>query len=146
MPGPYRTSRRVEFSDTDLAGIAHFTAFFRYMEEAEHALRRELGGSVMQPLAGGGAGEHVSWPRVSASCEYASAAHFEDVLDIEVSVRRLGEKSATYGIEFSLAGKPIAQGQMTSVCCRITPGQPPRSMKIPDELAAGLRAYLRDEP
>ncbi len=26
------TTRRVEFIDTDMAGIVHFTNFFRYME------------------------------------------------------------------------------------------------------------------
>ncbi len=145
MPGPFRTSRRVEFSDTDLAGIAHFTAFFRYMEEAEHALRRQVGGSVMQPAPGGAAGEHISWPRVSAKCDYTAAAKFEDVLDIDVLIVRLGERSATYAFSFSLGGRPIAQGEMTSVCCRILPGQPPQSMVIPEPLAGKLREYVTDE-
>ncbi|MCA9225545.1 MAG: acyl-CoA thioesterase, partial [Planctomycetales bacterium] len=60
----FRTQRRVEFCETDAAGIAHFSAFFTYMEQAEHALLRELGTSVVRHE-----GEAVvSWPRVSASC------------------------------------------------------------------------------
>ena len=35
MTQPFRTTRRVEFGDTDMAGIAHFANFFRYMEAAE---------------------------------------------------------------------------------------------------------------
>ena len=42
-PPGFRYSRRVQFSETDLAGIAHFSAFFRFMEEAEHALWRAAG-------------------------------------------------------------------------------------------------------
>ena len=32
MPTPFHTSRFVEFADTDMAGIMHFSAFFRFME------------------------------------------------------------------------------------------------------------------
>ena len=46
MPTPFRISRFVEFADTDMAGIMHFSAFFRFMEGAEHALLRSLGFSV----------------------------------------------------------------------------------------------------
>jgi hypothetical protein len=42
MPTPFHTSRFVEFSDTDMAGIMHFSAYFRYMEAAEHELRRPV--------------------------------------------------------------------------------------------------------
>jgi len=31
----WRTSRRVEFGDTDMAGIVHFSRFFLWMEAAE---------------------------------------------------------------------------------------------------------------
>ena len=43
MPQGFRYTRRVQFSETDLAGIAHFSTYFRYMEEAEHALWRAAG-------------------------------------------------------------------------------------------------------
>jgi tetratricopeptide (TPR) repeat protein len=32
---PFTTTRRVEFGDTDMAGIMHFANFFRFMEAAE---------------------------------------------------------------------------------------------------------------
>ena len=41
MPEPYRTTRRVEFRDTDAAGIVHFSAFFFYMESVEHEFLRQ---------------------------------------------------------------------------------------------------------
>ena len=39
----FKTRRRVEFRDTDMAGIVHFSVFFAYMEQAEHELLRSLG-------------------------------------------------------------------------------------------------------
>ena len=37
MANHFHFSKRVEFSETDMAGIVHFSNFFRYMEMAEHA-------------------------------------------------------------------------------------------------------------
>ena len=42
----FKTKRRVEFADTDLAGIVHFAMFFKYMEEAEHQFWRSVDLSV----------------------------------------------------------------------------------------------------
>ena len=38
MSSPFVTTRRVEFCQTDAAGIMHFAAFFELMEQAEHEL------------------------------------------------------------------------------------------------------------
>ena len=43
MAEPFRTTRLVEFHDTDMAGIMHFASFFHYMESAEHEFIRSLG-------------------------------------------------------------------------------------------------------
>ena len=132
MPEPFRTTRRVEFSDTDAAGIAHFAAFFRYMEQAEHELLRSVGLSVHDHTT------KIGWPRVSAKCDYRSAARFEDVLEIAVSIARLGEKSVTYACRFTRGGQEIAAGEITSVCCRIADHGPPQSMPIPETFRAKL--------
>ena len=135
MPTPFRVSRFVEFADTDMAGIMHFSAFFRFMEGAEHALLRSLGFSVFTEVGK----EVITFPRVAASCQFRSPARCEEVLDIDVSVRRLGTKSVTYGFAFSSSGRAVAEGEMTSVCCRIPHGGLPVSIPIPDEMAEKLR-------
>jgi 4-hydroxybenzoyl-CoA thioesterase/acyl-CoA thioester hydrolase len=135
MPKPFRTTRFVEFADTDMAGITHFAEFFRYMESAEHELLRSLGFSVYSEIDG----DVVTFPRVAASCEFHSPARCEDVLDVEVTIRRVGTKSVTYGFHFSQHGRDIADGQMTSVCCRVPHGKDPISIPIPDVVANKLR-------
>jgi 4-hydroxybenzoyl-CoA thioesterase/acyl-CoA thioester hydrolase len=126
----------VEFSDTDMAGIMHFSAFFRYMEAAEHELLRSMGFSVYSEIEG----DVVSFPRVAASCEFHSPARCEDVLDIDVTVNRVGTKSVTYKFHFTQQGRDVATGQMTSVCCRVPHGEAPVSIPIPDAVASKLRA------
>ena len=139
MPATFRTTRRVEFSDTDMAGIAHFARFFAFMEAAEQELLRSLGLSVVMDWEG----ERISFPRVSASCDYLRPARFEDVLTIAVSVRKIGVKSVSYGFEFFKNAEPdvIAHGQLTAVCCHIRPGHPIESRLIPD----GIRALLASQ-
>jgi YbgC/YbaW family acyl-CoA thioester hydrolase len=134
MADPYRTARRVEFVDTDMAGIVHFSNFFRWMESAEVEFLRARGLSVKLPWEG----QVLGFPRVSASCDYLRPARFQDVLDIAVRVEKVGRKSVTYGFEFSLEGTIIARGRVSSVCCRVGADQQIESVEIP----AGLRAVL----
>ena len=138
MSRSFHTSRFVEFSDTDMAGIMHFAAFFRYMESAEHALLRSVGLSVHSTWGG----EAISFPRVAASCDFTSPARCEDVLDIEIAVKRLGTKSVTYQFHIRHEGREVANGEMTSVCCRVRPGELVESIPIPAEIAAGLRQFV----
>ncbi|MEQ2009187.1 MAG: acyl-CoA thioesterase, partial [Limisphaerales bacterium] len=47
MASEFKALRRVEFSETDMAGIVHYSNFFKYMETAEHAFFRSLGFSII---------------------------------------------------------------------------------------------------
>lgn len=138
----FRTTRRVEFRDTDAAGIMHFSAYFTYMEEAEHELLRSVGTSVVTRAGD----QTISWPRVAASCDFQSAVKFEDVVEIEVRITRLGTKSVTYGVRFTHHDRQVAVGSMTTVCCRILPNEPPQSLPIPESIASKLRAYVAAAP
>ena len=80
MPYEFKAVRREEFSETDMAGIVHFSNFFRYMETAEHAFYRSLGFSVtlndLEPPLG--------FPRVHAACDYKKPLRFEEVAPVEL--------------------------------------------------------------
>ena len=90
MPSEYRLKRRVQFYETDMAGIVHFSWFFRYLEEAEHAMWREAGLSIA-----GGSG--IGWPRVEASFEFHRPLRFED--EFEVHLRIVGKDARTIRYE-----------------------------------------------
>lgn len=139
MATPFVVERRVEFCETDAAGIAHFSAFVCYMEQAEHALLRHLGFSVVTDL---GDGWYLSWPRVHIECDYRGSAHFEDVLAIQVTVERIGGKSVTYGFNFQLDGAPIATGKVVAVCCKYHSQEPLQPTPIPDPLRKQLESFL----
>jgi acyl-CoA thioester hydrolase len=131
---PYRTTRRVEFCDTDMAGIAHFANFFRWMESAEVEFLRTRGLSVKLEWEG----QTLGFPRVSAHCDYVKPARFQDLLEIVVTLERIGAKSVTYAFEFSCGGDALARGSVTSVCCRVSERNEIEAIEIPPSYRARL--------
>lgn len=106
-------TRRVQFAETDMAGVAHFSNYFRWMEELEHAFWRSLGTRVHDGAAG--------WPRASVACDYLAPVRFEDELRLSMAITALGEKSMSYETEFMLNGTRVALGRATIVYCALTP-------------------------
>jgi YbgC/YbaW family acyl-CoA thioester hydrolase len=138
----FRTTRRVEFADTDMAGIVHFANFFRWMEAAEQGFLRSRGLSVAMVWEG----QAIGFPRVAASCDYLRPVRFEDVLDVLVEAPNVGRKSVAYTIEFQLNGHPVARGRVTSVCCRVqSPQHALESLVIPEGVRQRLGQGLAEE-
>ncbi len=133
MPYEFRCRQRVEFADTDMAGIVHFSNFFRYMEKAEHEFLRSLGLSVH----GVDGPDVVSWPRVNAECTYRAPLSFEDELEIHLLVREKKSKSVTYEFRFrkQAAEEVVAKGSITVVSVSIDRGTGRMSaIAIPDSI------------
>ena len=137
MPAALTTTRCVEFADTDMAGIIHFTTFFRMMESAEHEFLRSLGTSVVDKHPEDGSGA-IGWPRREAQCEFHSPAVFEDELELGSTVERMGRSSLTLGYEFRRGQTLIANGRMKTVCCRVAPGAGLTAIEIPEPLRGRL--------
>jgi acyl-CoA thioester hydrolase len=113
MSYEFQITRCVEFSETDMAGIMHFSNFFRFMEAAEHAFFRSLGSSVARAAFGPG----PCLPRVHAECDYAIPLRFEDEVQVRLLVERKGRRSLTYQFRFSrlngLETEEVARGRLT---------------------------------
>jgi YbgC/YbaW family acyl-CoA thioester hydrolase len=123
--------RKVEWADTDTAGIVHFSRFFVYMETAEHEMRRALGFALEDDPS-------LGWPRVSASCDYRRPLRFGDAVEIVTRVVERGRSALTFAFTFRRpgGGEVVAEGRMTSVCCRLEPDLKP--VAIPEAMAAAL--------
>jgi YbgC/YbaW family acyl-CoA thioester hydrolase len=131
------TTRRVEFIDTDMAGIVHFTNFFRYMEQAEAEFFRTQGYSLATTTDGTG----VGWPRVAASASFKAPAYHNDVLEVRIFIRRRGFKSLTLQFEFHRGETLVATGQIKTAYCCFRPGHAIQSMEIPPEFDSLLGPY-----
>jgi acyl-CoA thioester hydrolase len=133
----FHYSRRVQFSETDLAGIAHFSVFFRFMEEAEHALWRAAGLSI------GAAEKTGGWPRVSAAFDYKSPLRFEDEFDVIVHIAELTRRSIRYGFTINRGDVLVGTGTMTAVCTKKEDGQL-RAVELPADVISRLCAAAGD--
>jgi acyl-CoA thioester hydrolase len=120
----FRLKRRVQFYETDAAGIVHFSNYFRYMEEAEHALWRAAGLSIAPDDA------LCGWPRVAVSCDYRSPLAFEDEFDVVIRVAAMSDKSIRYACVLTLGETVVATMSMTAVCVANGPG-PLRAVAMP---------------
>lgn len=127
--------RRIQFADTDTADVAHFSAFFRFMEEAEHAFYRSLG-TVAYAWE---TDRVVGTPRVAASCEYLRPVRYGDELDIRLVVVERTDKAIGYEVEFRLPNdsepEPVARGSMRVVyAVRPHGSQDWRAAPLPPEI------------
>jgi YbgC/YbaW family acyl-CoA thioester hydrolase len=126
VPSEYTFRRRVQFYETDVAGIVHFSWFFRYMEEAEHALWREAGLSIHPPDS------DIGWPRIASSFEFYRPLRFEDEFDVHLRVAEMTKKTIRYECTLTKGDEKIASGSMTIACVRKKPTM--QGIEIPDEV------------
>ena len=143
MPSEFKAIRRVEFSDTDMAGIMHYSNFFRFMETAEHGFYRALGHSVVMRDVD----PPVGWPRVHAECDYLKPLRFEDTVEIHLLVKEKRTRTLSYLFRFrkldpatGAAGEEVARGSLTVVCVTHAPGAVMKAVPIPASLAAQIEA------
>jgi len=130
LASEYRLKRRVQFYETDAAGIVHFSWFFRYMEEAEHALWRQAGLSIAPPEA------EIGWPRVAASFEFRRPLRFEDEFEVWLGVAAITEKTIRYTCRMTMGDAQIASGSLTIACVTKRPQGAMKSIPIPADIAA----------
>jgi acyl-CoA thioester hydrolase len=130
-----RLQRRVQFSETDAAGIVHFSHFFRYFEDAEHALWREAGLSIHPDAS------PIGWPRITASCEYLRPLKFEQVFDVTVRISDMSKRTIAYIGEITRNGERIATGTWKIACVNKLPDGSMKSAEIPAHVAERLKPF-----
>lgn len=141
MPYEFKLTRRVEFSETDMAGIVHFSNFFRMMEAAEHAFFRSLGFKIHAHENGATTG----WPRVSATCDFQRPLRFEEEVEIHLLVAEVRSRSIRYQFIFRQpdTGLEIARGSIAAVCATVdkTTGK-----LVPVSIPEPIRAQITPAP
>ncbi|MCS7124746.1 MAG: acyl-CoA thioesterase [Candidatus Bathyarchaeota archaeon] len=130
----FKALYRVSWVDTDAAQIVHFSNFFRFFERAEEEFYEHVG------LTDWLGAKDVILPRVEAFCQYKKPARFNDLLEIELTVEALKEKSVKYG--FKIYNKKttelLANGYIVAVA---VDRQTLRAVPIPKEVVEKLKAF-----
>jgi YbgC/YbaW family acyl-CoA thioester hydrolase len=131
----HRYRRRVEFADTDMAGVAHFSWIARYMEEAEHALWRAAGLSIVP------ADRSLGFPRVALSLNFKAPVYFENEIEVLVRITAISPRSMSYSHVITRGDTVIATGTMTAVCVRKAADGSMQSTEIPRAIAERFQVH-----
>jgi YbgC/YbaW family acyl-CoA thioester hydrolase len=133
MPGkPFVYQSRVRFGDTDASGRIFYVSLLHHFDAAEAEFLRSLGVgySVIQD-------HHTGFPRVRVECDYTGALVYDDLMDIAVTVDRVGGASFTLAFNVTVEGRPAAHGKVTVVSID---RQKQRPIPLPEKLRAALTA------
>ena len=127
----FRTQIRVRFGDVDHAGIVYYPQFFIYFHEAfedffdDNGLRYDL---LLNQ-------RRIGFPTVHIETDYKQPLRYGDALDIEVSVPKVGARSAVFRyVGFRHRdGLHACRAEITCACVDMQSFQ---AMSIPDDLRA----------
>src|SRR5260370_1170789 len=107
---PFIWKSRIRFGDTDASGRVFYISLLRHFESAEFEFLRSLGVGYREMHASG-----TDFPRVHVECDYSSPIGFDDLMDIAVTVERVGRASFTLGFAVSVEGREAARAKLTVV-------------------------------
>ena len=156
MASEFRMRRRVEFVETDMAGIVHFSNFFRWMEQTEHAFFRSLGFTLHSQSHGGDQepSEMYGWARVHASCDYEKPLKYQDLFEVRLRVVKKSVATLTFEMTFYRVDTPdlvvdvdhdgelqeVARGKMKTCCVTRQGSDRIRAREMPEEINAAIEA------
>jgi acyl-CoA thioester hydrolase len=115
----FTLSRRVEFHETDAAGLMHFSNFYRWMEVCEHEWFRSLGLDMMST---GADGVRRGWPRRESACTHLRPLRCGDEVRVRATIEEVGTSTLAYAFVFEKdrGGRwtEVARGKMTTAHVR----------------------------
>ena len=116
--------------------MVHFSVFFRYMEEAEHAVWRRAGLDIFANH------EERSWPRISAGFDFKAPLRFQDEFEVHTEIGPVSRSTIQWVHVIRLGDAVIGTGTVTAVYVAKNRDGSMKSAEIPKEVVATLKAGL----
>jgi acyl-CoA thioester hydrolase len=130
---PFVHRLRVRFHECDPQGVVFNAHYFAYFDIALTEMWREAFGSYGDVVAGG-----TDVVVVEASATFRAPARFDDELDIELRVDRLGTTSMAMAAAIRRDGAELVEGRMVHV---FVDTATMAKKEIPGHMRAGLERY-----
>ncbi len=110
VPGSFHHTIRVRYGECDSQGVVFNANWLAYFDILMTELWRERVGEYQDMVAGG-----TDMVVAEATVRFLGPAGFDDEIDFEVTVTRLGNTALTSRIEASVDGRAVAAGEMRHV-------------------------------
>lgn len=127
----FRTRIAVRFGDVDHAGIVYYPQYFIYFHEAFEDFFDDNGHRYPELLGR----RRLGFPTVHLEADYKLPLRYGDALDIELSVPRVGDKSAVFRY-VGFRHKDGQQACTAEITCACVDMDSFRAVPIPDDLRA----------
>jgi len=136
----FTIEERVRWGDVDAARIIFYGAYIHFFEYAETELFRAVGlhyGLMFDEL-------NIWLPRVHLECDFLRVARLDDVLEVSVYVKRIGNKSMRLNFEVRRKGSDelVATAHFVLAAVNQTTFE---TVPIPSELREKLAPYTANE-
>lgn len=133
---PFRHQRLIRFGDCDPAGIVYFPRFLDFFHAAiEDWYRLALGIDYWARLRDA----RIGFPAVRTECDYRRPCSMGDLLEIELRVERIGNRSLTLRLAGEVGGELRVEGR---IVCAITSLVTHRSIDMPADLRRAYQHYV----
>ena len=132
MTPPFRHRIRVRYSECDPQGVVFNANYFAYFDIALTELWREVAGGYAEMMEDG-----LDMQVVEASARYKAPARFDDELDIDIEVTRLGTTSMVTDLAIRRGDTLLVEGRLAHV---FVDAKTLAKTPIPDRLRTALGA------
>jgi acyl-CoA thioester hydrolase len=129
----FRHTLRVRFQECDPQGVVYFARYPEYYDIAITELWREAFGSY-QAMVDAGTDMVVAEQRV----RYLAPGRFDELVDVDITIDRLGDTSMLSSYTVSRAGEPLVEGDLRHVFIEVATKA---KRRIPDEIRETLAGY-----
>lgn len=134
MARSFTHALRVRYGECDPQGVVFNANYFTYFDVALTELWRAAVGPYAHMMASG-----VDMVVAEARAAYRAPARFDEELEIEVAVSRLGTTSMVTRMAVRRDSTLVVEGEMRHVFIDAATG---RKTGIPEPIRAGLERYL----
>lgn len=111
-PDVVTTQLRVIYGDTDQMGVVYYANYLRFFEAGRNEFLRAHGLPYRQVEADFA----IRLPVVSVGVEYKRPARYDDLLDVETWLERVGRASARFAYRLTTSGALLATGHTVHAC------------------------------
>ena len=129
---------RVRFGHADPAGIIYYPRFFEWFHDLFESMFEAV---IAEPYAHVLNHRRVGFPAVQVQCEFKKPARFGDLVDVQVFLSRLSDRSATFEYRVMRQGELLVTASVKVAAMDLDRQV---STQIPEDIRSAFLPYVEE--